>query len=125
MVKVSVADGDLIRAVGDLDVYIVKYKGLKKFKRLVLNPSVFNNYGHLKWSNIKEVSKESLASYQDSNLVRSVATGKLYYLIPKGDTGEKRFIADINRLNSLGHDQDSVYEINGYDENYYTIGADM
>src|SRR3989344_9224496 len=50
----NLPEGALIRAAGDIDVYIVKYVGAKKFKRLVLSPSVFDNYGHLRWEDIRE-----------------------------------------------------------------------
>ena len=52
-----IIDGDLIRATNTLDVYIVKIIGAEKFKRLILNPEIFNQYGHLKWENIKEISQ--------------------------------------------------------------------
>ena len=49
----TLPDGALIRAAGDIDVYIVKYVGAKKFKRLVLSPSVFDNYGYPPNANVR------------------------------------------------------------------------
>src|SRR3989344_1506969 len=67
----AVADGDLLTVAGNPDVYIVKLVGSKQFKRLILNPTIFNMYGHLKWSNIQTVSQATLDSYVTSALVRS------------------------------------------------------
>ena len=39
---VDFADGDLVREADEFDVYIVKLVGTSKFKRLILNPDVFN-----------------------------------------------------------------------------------
>ena len=64
----AIVDGDLIRAQGSFDVWIVKIKVAKKFKRLILNPDIFNSYGHLKWENVKDVSLATLVEYKTSNL---------------------------------------------------------
>ena len=47
---VTLVDGDVAREADEFDVYIIKIVGDKKFKRLILNPDVFNMYGHLKLS---------------------------------------------------------------------------
>jgi len=120
-----VADGSIIQVTGDPDVYIVKEVGSKKFKRLILSPSVFKSYGHLKWSNIIKVDKSILDSYTVSTLVRSAATGKIYSLIPNGDVGTRRLIKDDSTLQELGFDPLSVYEINATDENSYIQGEEI
>jgi len=120
---VDIPEGTLIRARGDIDIYIVKYVGSKKFKRLILSPSVFNNYGHLRWEDIMDVDQSIVDSFITSNLVRAVYDHKIYVLYPSGDTGEKRWVKDYNVLTRLGYDPDAVYEINQFDRDSYTTGS--
>jgi hypothetical protein len=121
----SIPEGGLIRAKGDIDVYIIKYVGTKKFKRLILSPSVFNSYQHLKWGDIKDVDKSVVDSYTTSELVRAVGDPKVYKLYPSGDTGQKRWIATADAFNRLGFDWNSIYEINQVDRNSYIDGASI
>lgn len=118
----SIPEGGLIRAVGDIDVYIVKYVGAKKFKRLILSPSVFNNYGHLKWGDIKDVDRSVTDSFVTSDLVRVVNDTKVYKLYPFGDIGEKRWVKTFEAFTRLGFDWDSIYQINQFDRDSYTEG---
>jgi hypothetical protein len=118
----SLPDGALIRANGGIDVYIVKYMGTKMFKRLILSPSVFNSYQHLKWSNVMDVDQSVLDSFTTSNLVRAVNDPKVYELYPAGDTGQKRWIETADVFTRLGLDWDSVYEINQVDRDSYVTG---
>ncbi|MBI4709080.1 MAG: hypothetical protein HY764_02675 [Candidatus Portnoybacteria bacterium] len=117
--QTSIPEGAIIRANGDIDVYIVKYVGAKKFKRLVLSPSVFNSYGHLKWSDIKDIDKSVADSFVVSDLVRAVNDSKVYKLYPSGDTGEKRWVKTANVFTQMNLDWDSIYEINQTDRNSY------
>jgi len=121
---VNIPEGALIQVGGDPDVYIVKYVGNKKFKRLILSPSVFNSYGHLKWGNIIKVDKSLLDSFTASNLVRS-ENGSVYQLSPSGDTGIKNHVKDMTAFKKLGFDADSVYQINTTDENSYSQGQEL
>ncbi len=121
--SVTVPEGAIIQAYGDVDVYIVKYAGNKKFKRLVLSPSVFRSYGHLKWENLIKVDKGTLDSFMTSSLVRSANSGKTYLLIPNGDSGERRLIGSMPIFYRMGYDIDSVYEINGTDEYSYSYSS--
>jgi len=115
----AIPEGGLIRATGEIDVYIVKYAGSKKFKRLILSPSVFNNYGHLKWSDIKDVDLSVADSFTASDLVRAEGDAKVYKLYPSGDTGEKRWIKTAEAFANLGFDWDAVYQINQFDRDSY------
>lgn len=117
------ADGALIRAKGDIDVYIVKYVGDKQFKRLILSPAVFKSYGHLKWENVIEVDKATLDSFTTSNLVRAKGDTKVYELLAKGDTGQKRWIQTAAVFIGLGFDWNAIYEINSVDRNAYLTGS--
>lgn len=85
----DIKDGDLIRAIDGFDVWIVKYVNGKKFKRLILNPEVFNMYGHLRWEDIKDVDSSIVDSFIESTLVRAVGDSRVYKLYPTGDTGKK------------------------------------
>jgi hypothetical protein len=109
------AEGDIAKAPDNPDVYIIKYKGGKQYKRLILSPSVFNSYGHLKWSNIKTVPQSQLDAYTTSTLVQVAGDQYAYVLYPRGDEGERK------RLDtSKAYDADSVYEINATDKfSYY------
>ncbi len=107
------------------DVFIVKYVGDKKFKRLVLNPQVFESYGHLKWENIKTVTVAELEAFTTAELVRAIDDDKVYKLFPDGDTGIKRWVESLDCFNDQGYDWDSVYIINSVDRDNYTTGTCM
>ncbi|MBU2220126.1 hypothetical protein KJ665_03200 [Patescibacteria group bacterium] len=121
----DIAEGALIRAIGDIDVYIVKYMGSKQFKRLILSPSVFNSYEHLKWGDVLDVDKSVVDSFTTSELVRTVNDTKVYKLYPAGDTGQKRWVQTAEGFNRMGFDWDAIYEINAVDRNSYVTGANI
>ena len=121
----NISEGAIIRAINGIDIYIVKYVGTKKFKRLVLNPSVFNNYGHLRWGDVMNVSQAVLDEFTTSELVRAVGDDKIYRLYAQGDTGQKRMIKNNSVLTRLGLDLDSIYEINSFDRESYIAGIDL
>lgn len=121
----NLSEGAIIRAQGDIDVYIVKYVGTKKFKRLILSPSVFNNYGHLKWSDVREVERSTVDAFTTSELVRAVGDPKVYKLYPAGDTGQKRWVETAESFVRLGFDWDAIYEINNFDRDSYVTGENL
>ncbi|MBI2587839.1 hypothetical protein HYW30_00860, partial [Candidatus Azambacteria bacterium] len=123
--KAAIVDGDLIRASGDFDVYIVKLVGSKKLKRLILNPDIFNQYRHLKWSNVKTVTAAERDSYTTSRLVRADGDTKVYLLSPDGDTGSRQWITTGEYFVSQGYDWDAVYTVNNFERDSYTSGADV
>lgn len=106
----AAAEGDLVRTALSPDVYIVKYVNGRRFRRLVLNPSVFESYGHLSWSNIKLVSQTEMDTFTLSELARAAGDPTVYRLIPAGDTGARRALGT-----GEAYDPDSVYEINAAD----------
>ncbi len=119
---VNLQDGDLARVKGDVDVYIIKLVGDKKFRRLILNPEVFNSYGHLSWDKIKVVS--DLSAYTISTLVRELNDPMVYQMFPTGDTGAKRHInVGAAQFESAGYDWDSIYIINVFERGLYTTGS--
>lgn len=127
----TIVDGDVIRnpsAAGDaqFDVYIVKLVGANKYKRLVLNPQVFNSYGHLKWENIKTVTTEEMNQYKTSAMVRVETDPKVYALAPNGDAGSKSWLnvpADV--YVAAGGAWDQVYVINAVDAANYAAATDL
>jgi len=122
---VDIIDGDLIRAQGTLDVYIVKIVGAEKFKRLILNPEIFNQYGHLKWENIKDVDQAVLDEYIVSDLIRVVGDDKVYKLYPNGDVGEKKWIKTADDFLGFGYNSNAIYTINTFERDFYTTGEDL
>ena len=120
-----IPEGALIKATNGIDIYIVKYIGTKKFKRLILSPSVFNNYGHLRWEDVMDVSQATLDEFTTSELVRAVGDDKIYRLYAQGDTGQKRMVKNNSVLTRLGLDPDSIYEINSFDRESYVKGLDL
>ncbi len=121
----TINDGDTVRVTGSIDVYIVKIVGAKKFKRLVLNPQIFNSYGQLSWSAIKDVDQATMNEFTDSNLVQHVnAQGvvvdpKIYAITSSANnydpnkTGTKRWLNITGaQFSAAGLDWDSVYKIN-------------
>ena len=131
-IAIEIVDGDLIRATNTLDVYIVKIVDpssssgqVKKFKRLILSPEIFNKYGHLKWENIKDISQTILDEYKVSDLVRAVGDEKVYKLYPDADTGTKRWVKTADDFLDLGYDWDAIYTINSFERDYYIPGEDL
>ena len=128
---VTINDGDLIKISNNPDVYIVKLipstssGQAEKYKRLILNPEIFNQYGHLKWENIKTVSQAEMDEYAVSDLVRAVGDEKVYKLYPNGDAGEKRWVKTSADFSGFGYKIDSIYEMNSFERDFYTTGIDL
>ena len=128
----TIVNGDLVRVQGGIDVYIIKIipsnssgQVGEQYKRLILNPEIFNQYGHLKWSNIKTISQTEMDRYITSDLVRAVGDERVYKLYPNGDIGEKRWIKTAEDFNGFGYRVNAIYEINNFERDYYTTGADL
>jgi len=135
-VGAAIVDGDIVSpdaefTEGDVtyypyDVFIVKIVGTKTFKRLILNPEVFESYGHLEWANIQTISAATVDGYTTSDLVRELNDSKVYKLTPDGDVGTKGWVnMTAAEFESEGYDWDSIYVINVTDRDNYTTGADI
>ena len=130
-------EGDLIRnptaeGMEQFDIYIIKLVDNKKFKRLILNPHVFESYGHLYWENVKLVDHTEMNGYETSSLVRvqdygnNVFENEVYFLIPNGDIGVRRHLnISQSEFEGRGYDSDSIYDINLTDKNAYILGEDI
>ena len=111
---ISIPEGAIIKTDNNPDVYIVKYKNGKQFKRLVLNPQVFESYGHLKWEDILTVDQSEMDSFVVSDLVRVDGQTDIFQLVPNGDVGTKVLLES-----TTGYDLDLVYTINAVDFGNY------
>ena len=112
----QIPEGAIIKTINNPDVYIVKYKNGKQFKRLVLNPQVFESYGHLRWEDILIVGQSEIESFTVSDLVRVDGQTDIYQLVPNGDVGTKVLLESTD-----SYDLDSAYTINLVDFGNYAI----
>ncbi|MCK5123132.1 MAG: DUF4352 domain-containing protein [Candidatus Pacebacteria bacterium] len=113
---IDIPNGATIKTANHPDVYIVKYINGKQFKRLVLNPQVFESYGHLRWEDILIISQSEMDSFATSDLVRVDGQTDIYQLVPNGDVGTKTLLES-----TVGYDLDSAYTINAVDFGNYVI----
>ncbi|MCK5413474.1 MAG: hypothetical protein KAI57_03820 [Candidatus Pacebacteria bacterium] len=111
-----IPEGAVVKTANNPDVYIVKYKNGKQFKRLVLNPQVFESYGHLRWADILTITQSEVDSFTESSLVRSDGESSVYTLVASGDSGDKALV-DSNYT----YDPDAVYTINKTDHGNYIL----
>lgn len=135
-----IADGDLIRAQGTQDIYIVKIvpsaglgQAAKKFKRLILNPAIFNSYGHLRWDAVKDVPQARADEFTLSELVMEVnpdgtsVNGKVYQLTSEAnsDVGIKRWLNATSAQFEAQYDWNAIYKINHTEAgpNFYPEGS--
>jgi len=119
-------DGSLLRAQGDFKVYIINSAG---YKRHIFNPAVFNMYGHLKWENVIEVSKEVLDSYKTSDLYRADIDFRVYSL---EEINEAQGIAVKHHINMIaqqyeakGYSWSQIFIVNQIERDYYQTGTDL
>ena len=126
--QADIIEGDLIRAEGTFDIYIVKLVGDKSFKRLILNPDIFNQYGHLEWGNVQDVAQSVVDSYTTSDLTRAVDDPKVYKTSsdPDADTGIKQWLnMTAAQFESEGYDWDSIYLTNTFERDSYADGGEI
>lgn len=132
----AIVDGDLIKTATSFDIHIVKLIGNKKFKRLILNPDIFNSYGHLKWENVKTVSQTVQDSYVLADLVievnddGSVFNPRVYKVSSalNSDVGVKQWLnMTVQKFEASGYDWDAIYKINHKEAsvNFYPEGAPL
>lgn len=119
-------EGDLIRAPSlaapeGWKVYIINQAG---YKRHIYNPDVFNIYGHLKWSNVKDVSADTVNAFTTSDLYRvDGGDGKVYSV----DANGVKHHVNVTAADFVtkGYKWDQVYVINSAEGNYYTVGSEV
>ena len=135
----AVADGALIKSDAvnsdgtptyeSLDIYIVKIVGTKQFKRLMLNPTVFESYGHLNYGDVQTITQAEMDTYTTSSLVRvdTDPDEKVYAMAPDGDIGSKAWVnlTSTQFVDEAGSDPESIYTINSVDGGNYTTVGDV
>lgn len=119
-------EGDLIRAEGDFDIFIINQYG---YKRLFLNPTIFNMYGHLNggWSAVKTVTTATRDAFITSTHYRFVNEDKVYHMKVTGeDTGTLHWInMTAENFLSQGGKSDAIFTINKSEFDWYGKEADV
>ncbi len=120
-------EGDLIRAEGDFDIFIINQHG---YKRLFLNPAIFEMYGHLgSWEDVKTVSPAVRDAFITSTHYRWAddSDGKVYHLEVFGeDTGTLHWInMTANNFLSQGGVNNAIFTINKSELDWYPKGPDL
>lgn len=126
----QVADGDLIRATGDIKVYIADKRGNTWYKRWLVGPQIFDFYGHFgqaAWGKIKEVSPAFRDAAIETNLVQVAGDEKVWRLdnCTAGIGCTKRWIKNAATFTGLGYDWGSIRTINEAEANWHTTGAEI
>jgi chitodextrinase len=123
-------EGDLISAIfsDDPDVYIINNDG---YKRLFLNPAIFNMYSHLGgFFNVKLVPVEVRDAFATSGLFRNCETNdpKVYGVDIDGeDTGSLHWV-NVSAENAVSEDHEffkKVFCINGIEFKWYPKGNEF
>ncbi len=122
-------EGDVVSAAGsdDPDVYIVNEMG---YKRLFLNPAIFNFYGHLGgFAAVKNVSAATRDAFGTSGLFQNCETGdpKVYGVETTGeDTGMLHWV-NTSGSQAVADDANffkKVFCINNNEFSWYSKGSD-
>lgn len=120
-------EGDVVSAhntAGDPDIYIVNEFG---FKRLFVNPEIFNLYGHLGWNKVRSVSAATRDAFVTSGLFRNCEVGasEVYGLeVVSEDVANLRHI-NITGAQAVAQDPDffrKVFCINNNEVRLYGTG---
>lgn len=121
----GLTEGDVIRATGDIDVYIVNEMG---YKRLFVNPQIFNIYGHLGFDKVKEVSPAVRDAFPTSGLFRVDGEEKVYGLdVISEDVANLRWV-NTSGAQAVADDANffkKVFVINASEKALYGTGADF
>jgi hypothetical protein len=116
-------EGDLIRAEGDFDIFIINNYG---YKRLFLNPVIFNMYGHLGgWTAVKTVKLTTRDAFKTSNYYRYSESPKVYEVeVTGGDIGKLHWLNMTGEQFLAGARPESVFTINKSELNWYPLDTE-
>lgn len=129
LVALNLKEGDTISATGssDPDIYIANVHG---YKRLFLNPVIFNFYGHLGgFTKVKQIVSKTRDTLVTSGLYRNCETNdpKVYGVETTGeDTGRLHWV-NTTGVQAIADDPNffkKVFCINNKELNWYSKGAD-
>lgn len=112
-------DGSLLRAVGDYKVYIIK----GNYKRWIQKAEIFNQYAHLRWEDIIEVTPQQMAQYQEAWLIRADGDPRVYELNADGTKHWLNMTAE--QFNISGRLWNMVYIVNSFERDSYATGSDI
>lgn len=115
----GVNDGDLVRAVGDYKVYVVK----EDYSRWIQSAEIFNYYPHFNFLVLKEISQNELEYYTESWLIRADGDEKVYEI--NGDGTRHWINMTAEKFTQSGRDWNMVYIINEQERDFYVTGADV
>src|SRR3989338_8986570 len=122
----GLTEGNTISAAGssDPDVYIVNDWG---YKRLFLNPAIFNLYGHLGgFAAVKNVSATTRDAFVTSGLFRVDGTEKVYGLESMGEDTAVLHWVNTSGAQAVADDANffkKVFVINQAEYNLYSAGG--
>lgn len=121
----GLTEGDTIRASGDVDIFIVNEWG---YKRLFVNPQIFNIYGHLGWDKVKTVTVAARDAFPTSGLFRNAESndGKVYALEVVSDDVAVLHWVNVSGADAVAQDPaffHKVFNINNAEQALYGVGA--
>lgn len=122
----TLSDGDVVKTADNPDVYIVTmspHGGYQGWKRLLLNPEVFNLYGHLSWSKIKTVNQATMDVYHTSPLIQGENDPMVYELRPNGDVGTRHHVVDEAAFLAKGYMWGQIARVNNKERDIYSVGS--
>lgn len=120
-------EGNTISAAGsdDPDVYIVNDWG---YKRLFLNPEIFNLYGHLGgFASVKSVSPATRDAFVTSGLFRVDGDEKVYGIETTGEDVASLHWVNTSGAQAVADDPNffkKVFVINAAEKALYNVGSD-
>ena len=123
----GLTEGDTISAAGsdDPDVYIVNEQG---YKRLFLNPEIFNLYGHLGgFAAVKNVSAATRDAFPTSGLFRVDGEEKVYGIETTGEDVASLHWVNTSGSQAVADDPDffkKVFIINAAEFALYSAGSE-
>lgn len=114
-------EGDIISASGssDPDIYIVNDWG---YKRLFLNPVIFEFYGHLKWSSVRTITSTTRDAFTTSGLFRNCEANdpKVYVIEVTAEDGGTLHWVNVSGDQAVSQDPDFFKKIFCINTNEFT-----
>jgi hypothetical protein len=112
----AVSDGTLMRAEGDIKVYLVK----GKYKRWIQSPKIFNMY-NFRWDSIVTVVPQTSDYYETSRLIRADGDYKVYET--DANNIKRHLNMTAEKFSLSGRSWDAIYIISAAERNLYRTGA--
>ncbi|MBI4128991.1 MAG: IPT/TIG domain-containing protein [Parcubacteria group bacterium] len=113
----AIPSGALIRARGDIKVYVVA----GSYRRHIRSPKIFSFYGHLSFAHVLDVDPAVVARYQESSLVRASNDRRVYDI---DAAGVKHWLEmSGTAFRNSGRSWEMVFLINARERDFYKTGA--